>query len=188
MSRIRPLELGDAERLATLLAAGREILARFDPPHDARWFTRAGQRKRIEALAPRREAGLVHPCAILDDDGALAGTLFVNNIVRGAFQSATLGYWVSSTRTRRGLASSAVAAAVELGFGALGLHRLEAGTLPDNHVSRRVLERNGFRRYGHAPRYLLIGGAWRDHVLFQRTIEDQAPVSSSGSSTPRATS
>jgi ribosomal-protein-alanine N-acetyltransferase len=175
MSRIRPLELDDAERLAALLDADRAILAHFDPLHDESWFTPAGQRERIGALVPRRDAGLVRPHAILDDDGELAGTLFVNNIVRGAFQSASLGYWVSSSRTGRGLARGAVAAAVELGFGELRLHRLEAGTLPENHASQRVLERNGFRRYGHAPHYLHIGGAWRDHVLFQRTVEDPGP-------------
>ena len=188
MSRIRPLELADAARLATLIDADREILAVFDPVRPPSWFTEAGQRARLEELEPRHAAGHVHPFAILDDAGELAGTIFVNNIVRGPFQSATLGYWVSSSRTGRGLASGAVAAAVERAFGPLALHRLEAGTLVDNHASQRVLARNGFTRFGLAPRYLHIGGAWQDHILFQRTAEDQAPASNSAGSTPRATS
>src|SRR5689334_22094218 len=124
MPRIRPLELADAARLATLIDADREILAVYDPVRADSWYTLAGQRARIEELRPRQAAGLVHPFAILDDDGELAGTLFVNNIVRGPFQSASLGYWVSSSRTGQGLASSAVAAAAERAFGDLGLHRL----------------------------------------------------------------
>ena len=52
-------------------------------------------------------------------------------------------------------------------FGELGLHRVEAGTLVHNRASQRVLERNGFVRYGLAPQYLRIAGRWQDHVLFQ---------------------
>ena len=54
-----------------------------------------------------------------------------------------------------------------LAFGELGLHRVEAGTLLHNVRSQRVLERNGFVRFGLAPRYLRIEGRWQDHVLFQ---------------------
>jgi [ribosomal protein S5]-alanine N-acetyltransferase len=60
----------------------------------------------------------------------------------------------------------------DVAFGELGLHRVEAGTLVDNVGSQRVLEKNRFTRIGLAPRYLHIGGAWRDHLLYQRTVED----------------
>ena len=88
------------------------------------------------------------------------------------FARATLGYWVAAEFRGRGLATRAVAAVAELAFGELGLHRLEAATLVDNVASQRVLEKNGFARIGLAPRYLHIAGAWRDHLLFQRTVED----------------
>jgi ribosomal-protein-alanine N-acetyltransferase len=186
VTRIRPLDLGDVPRLSALQTADREILAMYD--YEDAWFTPAGQRARLDALAPRVQAGVTHPFAILDDDGELAGTIFLNDVVRGRLQSAAVGYWVSSALTGRGLATAAVAAAVAHAFGDLGLHRVEAATLVENHASQRVLERNGFDRYGVAPRYLFIRGAWRDHILFQRTAEDQAPASSSAGSTPRATS
>jgi ribosomal-protein-alanine N-acetyltransferase len=64
-----------------------------------------------------------------------------------------------------------VGSLVEIAFGELDLHRLEAGTLPDNSASQRVLEKNGFERYGLARRFLLIAGEWRDHVLFERIAE-----------------
>ena len=63
-------------------------------------------------------------------------------------------------------------ALAERAFGRLGLHRLEAGTLVDNVASQRVLEKNGFELIGLARNYLHIAGAWRDHLLFQRTAED----------------
>ena len=89
-------------------------------------------------------------------------------MIGGPLQVANLGYWVDAARHGRGLATQAVAAVVEFAFSDAGLHRLEAGTLPDNVASQRVLEKNGFERYGLAHGLLLIGGVWRDHVLFER--------------------
>ena len=160
---IRRLRPDDAEELAALLRANRDFLAPFDPVRDERFFTPAGQAERIG-----QHGNLF---AILDGD-EIAGTIAISNVVLGAFRSANVGYWVDRPRNGRGLGSGALAAIVETAFGELELHRLEAGTLVDNIASQRVLERNRFTRIGVAPRYLHIGGAWRDHVLFQRTVED----------------
>ena len=65
------------------------------------------------------------------------------------------------------LATRAVADIKRVAFGRLRLHRIEAGTLKHNRSSQRVLERNGFERFGLAPNYLQIDGRWQDHVLFQ---------------------
>jgi len=78
---------------------------------------------------------------------------------------------VDEAHNGRGLCTRAVAEVVAYAFGDLGLHRLEAGTLPDNRASQRVLEKNRFERFGLARRYLLICGEWRDHVLFERIAD-----------------
>jgi ribosomal-protein-alanine N-acetyltransferase len=84
---------------------------------------------------------------------------------------ADVGYWVDRERNGRGLATRALEALIAEAFGRHGLHRLAAGVLPDNLASRRVLERNGFEVVGLARSYLHIGGAWRDHVLYQRLAD-----------------
>ena len=170
MGAIRALEIGDAEELTELVARNREFMAPYDPVHEDRYFTVDGQRERLESLARDREQDRKYGYAILDGD-AIAGTVFVSNVVRGSFDSANLGYSVDQARNGRGLASAAVTAVVGEAFGTLALHRLEAGTLVDNARSMRVLERNGFTRIGLAPRYLRIAGEWRDHVLFQRVAD-----------------
>jgi ribosomal-protein-alanine N-acetyltransferase len=153
----------DAEELARLQAANADFLAPFGPIPAADFLTVDGQRTRIEG----------HDCLYgIVDEGVLAGTVALTNIVRGAFRSANLGYWVEESRNGRGLATRAVAEIVEVAFAEFELHRVEAGTLVENVASQRVLEKNRFTQIGLAPRYLEIAGAWSDHILFQRTIED----------------
>jgi [ribosomal protein S5]-alanine N-acetyltransferase len=114
------------------------------------------------------------PRAILDSAGRLVGRININGITRGAFQSASIGYWVSHSHNGRGLASAAVAEVIDIAFKGLGLHRLQAETLLNNVASQRVLIRNGFRPFAVAPSYLKIAGEWQDFVLFQIINENYA--------------
>lgn len=165
---LRPPAVADAAPLAALLARNRTALGATGPARDDEFFTPAFQEKRIASQLEARAKDVAYAYVILDG-GELAGGIAVTNVVRGPLESANVGYWVDGARHGRGVATAALATAVGLAFGELGLHRLEAGTLPDNAASQRVLEKNGFERIGLARRYLHVGGAWRDHVLFQRT-------------------
>jgi [ribosomal protein S5]-alanine N-acetyltransferase len=160
---IRLLTTDDADEVAALYAANREFLAPFEPVRDDAFFTVEAQRDRLE----RPHDANWWRWAILDD-GAVAGMIVLNDVMRGALQMGSVGYWVDEARCGRGLATAALAAVVDISFGDLGLHRLEAGTLPDNVPSQRVLEKNGFERFGYAKQLLLIAGEWRDHVLYER--------------------
>jgi ribosomal-protein-alanine N-acetyltransferase len=99
----------------------------------------------------------------LRDSGALVGVVNLNEIVRGVFRSAYLGYYVFRPYERRGLMTEAVRLAVRAAFRRLGLHRVEANVQPGNRASLRLVRRLGFRREGYSPRYLRIQGRWRDH-------------------------
>ncbi|MBN9319119.1 MAG: GNAT family N-acetyltransferase, partial [Caulobacterales bacterium] len=81
-------------------------------------------------------------------------------------QTATLGYWIGEPHKRRGHMSAAVKVALRFAFGPLGLHRVEAACIPDNHASANLLLKAGFDEEGYAQGYLKINGEWRDHRLF----------------------
>jgi ribosomal-protein-alanine N-acetyltransferase len=95
------------------------------------------------------------------------GRITLNGIVRGAFQSCSVGYWLSAAAGGRGLATAALREIKATAFGDLGLHRIQAETLMHNTPSQRVLARNGFVRIGLAPTYLKIAGRWQDCLMYQ---------------------
>jgi ribosomal-protein-alanine N-acetyltransferase len=172
----RPLTLDDAPALAALLNDSREFFAPWDPLRDESFFTAEGQREVLSALLGRKALGLMLPQVIVNEHGAVAGRITLDSITRGAYQSCGMGYWVAPADNGRGLATAAVAEVVRIAFDELGLHRVEAGTLLHNARSQRVLEKNGFTRYGVAPAMLNIAGQWQDHVMFQRLNETWEPT------------
>lgn len=167
MAITRLLTLEDAPVLAKVLTDNRDFLAPWDPIREDDFFTEETQQGLLEKALASYDDGSMVPLAITDGTGKLVGRINIGGIVRGALESGGIGYWVAREHNGRGLASKAVAEAKAIAFKDLGLHRLQAETLPHNAASQRVLEHNGFERYGMAPKYLKIAGLWQDHVMFQ---------------------
>lgn len=167
MTSTRLIALDDAPEMARLLTANREFMTPWEPPRIDDYFTEAGQRSTIEVALVLAGRGSSLPHVILDDAGHLAGRITLNGIVHGPFQSCSVGYWVAEDINGRGVATAALRAILDLAFGDLGLHRVQAETLLHNVRSQRVLQHNGFQRIGLAPAYLNIAGQWQDHIMFQ---------------------
>lgn len=167
MRPTRRVTLDDAPVMAELLRVNREFLAPWEPIRAEAYFTDDGQRAAIRAALEQCEQGSTAPHVIVDDSGRVVGRITLTGISRGPFQSCSLGYWVSAADNGRGLATSAVHDMMRVAFEELRLHRIEAGTLLHNVRSHRVLERNGFVRFGVAPANLKIAGEWQDHAMYQ---------------------
>ena len=108
---------------------------------------------------PRRAGFLVVP----EGSSGIAGVINISEIVRGAFQSAYLGYYAFVPYAGSGLLFRGLRLALEHCFGELKLHRLEANIQPENLRSIALVRSLGFRLEGYSPRYLKICGKWRDH-------------------------
>lgn len=172
---LRPPERGDLAALRALLASNADHLRPWSPapPPNRDPLATAELRslidhQRDEWLDDRTYAFLV----LRRSDSALIGRMTLSQIVRGPMQGANLGYWVGEAHQGEGFTTEAARAALSFAFGPLKLHRVQAGTLPHNAASQRVLAKVGFRQEGYAKRYLCIAGQWQDHVLFGITAEE----------------
>ena len=114
-----------------------------------------------------------------NSDDAIVGVINLNNIVRGSFQSASLGYYVAAPFHGQGYMQEGLTKLVQHACGTLGLHRLEANIQPDNLRSQNLVERCGFVREGLSKDFLFINGAWRDHVRWCY-IDDRKTLRVSG--------
>ncbi|MEA1261881.1 GNAT family N-acetyltransferase [Microbacterium sp. STF-2] len=169
---LRPVRRGDGAALSRAYLANREHLAPWEPTRSEAFFSVDSQEQHVQQCVDDAASGRSIRFVIESGDGEIRGRMNINNIVRGAFWSADLGYWVDRSRLHRGLASRGVAQIIEYSRAELRLHRLQAATLLHNLGSQRVLLGNGFERIGMAPRYLRIAGEWQDHMLFQRLLEE----------------
>ncbi len=93
----------------------------------------------------------------------IVGVFNISNIVLGQFCSAFLGYYGFAGHERQGLMAEGLRAVVSHAFKKLKLHRLEANIQPGNAPSIALAAACGFEKEGYSPRYLKIGGRWRDH-------------------------
>lgn len=168
---LRTLERPDAGALAAAHRLNRGYLAPWEPRRPPAFYTAEGQREAIRRQIGDREAGRSLPLVLATPDEVI-GQATLSGITHGAFESAALGYWIDERYQGRGLMTRALAAVVEVSRSVLGLHRLEAQTLPGNDASQHLLGKLGFERIGYAPRYLRVDGQWQDHVLYQRILRD----------------
>ncbi|MGN7859358.1 GNAT family N-acetyltransferase [Microbacterium sp. 22303] len=175
---LRPLLPGDGAELAAAYTRNRAHLAPWEPLRTAEFFTTARQDEFVRESLRGVHEGRTAAYVLEDADHRIVGRVNLSDIVRGAFWSAHLGYWIDKDLTGRGVMRAAVSAVCALARDDLGLHRVQAATLVHNEASQRVLRAIGFTEIGHAARYLRIAGEWQDHLLFQRILED-APDSGS---------
>jgi len=105
-------------------------------------------------------------------DGAIAGYFDVSQIIRGPLQSAFLGYGGVAALSGQGYMSEGLRLLLRYAFVELRLHRIEANIQPGNTPSTALALGAGFRLEGFSPRYLLIGGRWRDHERYAITVEE----------------
>ena len=149
-----------------LLVANRERLARWEewaiaPPvlEETRSF--------LEADARDWLAGLELPVAIaVRENGPwrLAGAVSLH--ITPYSRSGEIGCWLDGGHEGRGLASRAVAAVLDHGFGALGVERDSLHTEPANARSRALARRLGFVEEGLLRQGLAFPDGRRDEVVY----------------------
>jgi ribosomal-protein-alanine N-acetyltransferase len=170
---IRPYRPEDAPGLLELRLRNQAFFQAFEPIRPASHYTLEAQQAFIAASMTDFESGTAYAFGVfLQETGELIGRVALSNVVRGAWQNATLGYSLDQRHNGKGYMTIAVRLALQFAFEQAGLHRVQAAVMPRNSASIRVLEKAGFRREGLSLRYLQINGVWEDHLIFAVTAEE----------------
>jgi len=170
---LRDLVLSDRDDFLEMVRESRELHRPWTYPPE-----RPDQFDDLVTRAMREDFACL--ITTLVDDGDLVGIFTISQIVRGYFQSAYLGYYASARHAGKGLMGESMALVLDHSFGPLSLHRLEANIQPGNAPSIALARSAGFRLEGFSPRYLLIGGRWRDHERYAITADEHAQNRAAG--------
>ncbi|GIO06608.1 putative ribosomal-protein-alanine acetyltransferase [Brevibacillus reuszeri] len=170
---LRPLREQDAAELLELRLRNQDFLAPFEPIRPPSHLTLEGQQQQVTQAIQDFEIGNGYAFGVfLSEKEEMIGRVALSNVVHGAWQNATLGYFMDQSCNGRGYTTSAVGLALQFAFTIANLHRVQAAVMPRNLGSIRVLEKNGFRYEGLSLRYLQIYGKWEDHNMYAITAED----------------
>lgn len=161
---IRPYRVEDARRLHE---AALESVAEVEP-----WLpwcradysleeAEAWTRTQVEEFEARREFHFT----IVDGRGRYLGGCALNGL-NGLHRFANLGYWVRTSATGRGVATTAVRLLAQFAFAETDLERLEILCATTNAASRRVAEKAGAVHEGVLRSRLFLHGQPVDADLF----------------------
>ena len=168
--------MGDYTAWAELRSVSRNELEPYEPAWTRDELSRTTYRHRLKHYSREAAQDMGYAFFVLDVfGGRLMGAITLSNVRRGVAQAASVGYWMGTPDSGRGCMSEALQLLAPFAFRTLHLHRLEAGCVPENRASIRVLEKSGFQNEGLARRYLRIRGVWQDHLLFARLSDDPIP-------------
>jgi [ribosomal protein S5]-alanine N-acetyltransferase len=179
-----PVELGervylrrpraaDAKEVIATVRASRGLHRPWVYPTD----TKTASDSYIQRTRGKDFVGLLI-CRSSDD--RIIGMANLSQIFRGNLQGAYLGFWASGECAGQGYMTEGLQLVLRYAFKRLRLHRVEANVQPENDKSKSLIKRSGFRYEGFSPRYLKVGGRWRDHerwaILADEWLEGEGGV------------
>ncbi|MEH7440256.1 GNAT family protein [Neobacillus drentensis] len=162
---IRPFLPSDATALLELQLANRDFFQGFSMERDDDFYTLEAQLERIPQYQELSQNDQSYNFGIFTYEDTLIGTINLFHVMRGSLQSAFIGYFLDKSHNGRGYTTEAAKLIVDYGFNELNLHRIEAGVMPHNIGSIRVLEKAGFHKEGIAVKNVKINGKWEDHQV-----------------------
>lgn len=171
-TEVRLLRADDADSLYDVTIRNREWLARWMSwmdrvidVSDTYAFLRAAEKDAYEHTAFK--AGVWR-------HGNLIGCIDLHQI-DWANGNARVGYWLDKEHTGHGIMTRAVHLLAEYAFEALDLHRVEIHVCTENHLSRHVAERLGFKMEGVLRQVQRLRGEYHDHAVYSM-LRDEEPA------------
>ena len=156
-----------------LRSESKKFLEPWEPVWQVDSLSKLSYRRRVNRYAKDAKEDTGYAFLIFSrKDNVLLGGINISNVVRGARMSCSIGYWIGERHARKGYMFEAATKVIDYIFNDLKLCRIEAGCIPNNHASARLLRSLGFQEEGYAREYLKINGKRHDHILFSLLADD----------------
>jgi len=162
------------EDVDALYAASRESVRELSAwmPWCSEQYARSDSESFVKSREESWDAGEHYSFVIYDTASGQflggAGLNFINRVHRFA----NLGYWVRTTRTRRGVATVAARLAARFGVAELGFNRIEIVIAAGHVASQRVAKKVGAHCEGVLRKRLVLHEQIHDAVMFSLVAED----------------
>jgi ribosomal-protein-alanine N-acetyltransferase len=169
--RARDWRIGDADLLWRFAGEQEGI---FTAPGEITSLPTAGKwiERQVDSQSSPWRTQYRLALELLDEDTLIGGARI--HVEDPEHHQASLGYALHHTHWGKGYATEAATLMLDLAFGQLGIHRVEAHVEPSNTASVRVVEKLGMRREGHLVGRLQEGEHWLDVDLFGITADEWA--------------
>jgi ribosomal-protein-serine acetyltransferase len=165
---LRLIEHSDAPELYDVVLANREHLAAWMPW--AAGQTLDGMVAFIDASRKQLAANQGFQAAIIQD-AKIVGVIGYDR-VNWQNRSTSVGYWLAESAQGHGTITAATTTLVDHAFDRWKLNRLDIRAGVENHRSRGVAERLGFKLEGVLREAERIGDRYVDHAVYAMLARD----------------
>lgn len=163
---IKLFEDSVAEALCELEVRNKHFFKEYSIQREEEFYTLASQQRLINTWEENAKNDIDYHFGIfLSTNDSLIGSVNLYQVRREPVFNAIVGYVLDQEQNGKGYMTEAVKQLVDFAFNTIHLHRLEAGVMPHNIGSIRVLEKAGFQKEGIARSNVKINGEWKDHQI-----------------------
>jgi ribosomal-protein-alanine N-acetyltransferase len=162
---LKPIFEYSAAEVIDYFKSNEEHLVATSPALPTDFYEQSYWQKRLDDERKSMRAGTKYQFGFSLKDSAreLMGMITLQNVVRGSYMGASVGYSLAKDKQGHGYVAEALKEVENFAFNTLLLNKITATYLPENARSAAVLERAGYQKTGLMPSFLYINGAWRDH-------------------------
>lgn len=168
---IKLLEQLDENKLFKFELENRSFFESKSLGRDDSYYNFDNFKEIIKKLVEEQQKDMVYMYLIMDSDKEIVGRINLVSITRGSLNKAELGYRIAEKHQGKGYATIAIKLILNEATNAHKLHKIEAGTSPDNIGSQIVLIKNGFQFIERYNQHIYQNGRWVDSISFEKILD-----------------
>jgi len=170
---IKRLSMDDADSLFKFEIENRSYFNTIGLSRSDSYYNRDSFQEIIESLVGEQEKDIHYMYLVMNTQGEVIGRVNLTDVIKEPFNKAELGYRIGEKNQGKGFATAAVKLVMKQAYLVHKLHRIEAGTSPQNIGSQIVLIKNGFQVVGKYNQYILKSDGWADSLLFEKILRER---------------